>query len=613
MLLLFRRLLAVYLLYTASRILFYGFNAAFFPGEWKLLWPEILAGLRFDSFSIVLSNSIFILLSLIPGLEQKKGGRRILKTLYVSCNALFLLFNLIDTGYYRFTRSRSTADLLHQLGGQSDVVAMLPHLLRDYWSLFLLFVMMTGLLDRAFGKYSPAQNTRQTGFLRIALHSILVILLCILGLRGTLKETPLDIIDAGSGTTPGRAAIVLNSPFSIIKTLGQNKISSYEFYGENELQKLYNPVHHFSTDTFRKQNLVVILLESFSRRYTALSGTKSYTPFLDSLMQHSLVCTQAFSNGTKSIEGIPAVLGGMPSWMELPFINSAYANNHQSSFASLLRAEGYQSAFFHGGKNGTMKFTEWARNAGYDHYYGKDEYEGSKNDYDGVWGIYDGPFLQFAARKISDLSEPFHAALFTLSSHHPYRIPAAARKKYEETEDRYAALLYADDALREFFYSAQQTKWFRNTLFVLVADHAMILENEKRPLLSLAIPVLFYKPDNSLKGHLDEVFGQVDILPQVLKIMGYNKKFFGFGMHPGDTENQVWYYGSGHYHLFTDSLFMTYRDTALVGVYNYLRDSLLHHNLRGRFPALEKQVDSGFKARLQTYSKVLNNDQARIP
>src|SRR5690606_24672345 len=107
---------------------------------------------------------------------------------------------------------------------------------------------------------------------------------------------------------------------------------------------------------FQDKNVVFIILESFSKEYTGLGGRTSYTPFLDSLMQHSFVCTNAYANALQSAKGIPAIISGVPSLMDEPITTSAYGTNKLTSLPALLRNKGYQTAFYHGGTNGTMGF-----------------------------------------------------------------------------------------------------------------------------------------------------------------------------------------------------------------------------------------------------------------
>ena len=155
----------------------------------------------------------------------------------------------------------------------------------------------------------------------------------------------------------------------------------------------------------------------------------SFTPFIDSLIQESLVFTNGFSNGRRSIEGIPAVIAGIPSLMNSPFITSAYSGDKFYSLPYLLKQEGYNTSFYHGGTNGTMGFDNFCKAAGIDAYYGRYEYNNDK-DFDGNWGIFDEPFLQFMAKSLDKTPQPFMASVFTLSSHHPYTIPEKYKNKF---------------------------------------------------------------------------------------------------------------------------------------------------------------------------------------
>lgn len=279
---------------------------------------------------------------------------------------------------------------------------------------------------------------------------------------------------------------------------------------------------------------MIIVLESFSKEFTGIGGGKSYTPFLDSLMQHSLVCRNAYANALRSAEGIPAVLAGIPSLQDEPFATSLYGTDRISSLPRLLGPEGYSSAFYHGGTNGTMSFDVFTANAGYRYYRGRNEYHNEK-DYDGNWGIWDEPFLQYTVRDISaTLQQPFCAALFTLSSHPPYKIPAQHKDRFPRGPLQVQECVgYTDYALRRFFAAAESQDWYRNTLFVITADHCSpASSSDYYQGLSgrYAIPVVFFAPgDHTLSGHFDELAQQLDIIPSVLDYLGYPHPFFAFG------------------------------------------------------------------------------------
>ena len=610
-----RRILLCYGLYMTARLVFYSANRLSFQGPAERLLSDLFYGLWFDTFSIIATNCVFILLSIVPVKAFfRRSYQASLALLFLITNIGCLALNLVDAGYFPYIRKRSTSDLFQQLGGQSDVGRLIPAIISEYWWLLLVFggiATVFVLVYRRIRTDEPPGTGKPRPIVTI-LCFFGACALAFTGLRGGFLPAPIDIVNAGAVTDPGRAALVLNTPFTVIKSLSKHPLEEQKFFSDAQLGAIIDPVHQFDGDGNGSQNVVVILLESFAKEYTKLGGKQSYTPFLDSLMDHSLVFTNAYANAVKSIEGIPAVLSSIPSMMDNPFINSVYANNRQTSFASLLGAEGYNTAFFHGGSNGTMNFTDWASAAGYQHYFGRDEY-GNDSDYDGYWGIWDEPFLQYTAEKLNQTDQPFHAAVFTLSSHHPFRVPAEYTSRFSGNKHVFgAALRYADHSLGRFFETAQRMKWFKNSLFVLVADHAILADTlyGEDPLAIFRIPLLFYKPDNSIAGRRTDVTGQIDILPQALDLLGYRKPFFSLGKPPDrKTGHLTTYYADGYHYVFTDSLLFTYNGTQPHSAYNYFRDSALTRKLETEYTDLRETVDTRFRALLQLYSRCLTKDE----
>ncbi len=585
-------------------------------GLLAFLW-DCFAGLRFDTFSIAVSNSLFILLSALPlALFWRPFYQKFLFWLYMITNTIFLIFNLIDVVYYPFIKKRSTSELFQQVGGQTDLSQLLPQFLRDFWWLFLLLIMLVLGLKSAYRSIRAHPNSfpKQIPILNWFIF-LLILTLATLGIRGGTQRVPIDVVNAGSMTKMDEIPLVLNTPFTLIKSFEQKTLAVLNYYEQAELERLYSPFHQYPSTQKKKDNVVVLILESFGKEYTGIGNALSVTPFLDSLMNYGLVFTNAFSNGTKSIEGIPAILSSLPSLMPNPFINSLYANNQQSSLATLLGEEGYESAFFHGGINGTMNFDDWAALAGYQNYYGKNEYANDQ-DFDGFWGIQDEPFLQFSVKKMSAMKQPFHTAIFTLSSHHPYIFPDKYKGRFRKTAlENSESIGYADHSLRLFFESAKQQAWFKNTLFVLVADHTGISDHPFYTHVAglASIPVLFYKADDSLKGRDSLSFSQVDILPSILNYLGYEKKFFAFGESYRDTRRGHDYlFANGSVFALSDSMVYAFTGPNMREAYNFKRDSATQAQLLGRYPTLDEAQFRDYKAFMQTYHEVLNNNKGRI-
>ena len=261
---------------------------------------------------------------------------------------------------------------------------------------------------------------------------------------------------------------------------------------------------------------------------------KGYTPFLDSLMQAGYCFERMYANGTRSIQALPAVLGSIPSF-KTPFVLMPQALAPTRQLPRILRDKGYATAFFCGSAAGSMGFGAYARSAGIEHLYSREDYEArhGRDDFDGYWGIWDESFLQYAGEEMNALPEPFFAALFTLSSHHPFVVPDAYRDLLPEGLTRnHKCVAYTDNAFRRFFARYAGEEWFRRTVFVFVADH---VSSEKFADATRVFPGdhhiigLLYTPDGALRGRYDEAVSQIDLMPTLLGLMGNREPYFAFG------------------------------------------------------------------------------------
>ena len=133
---------------------------------------------------------------------------------------------------------------------------------------------------------------------------------------------------------------------------------------------------------------MILIMECFSKEFIGFIIVVKIYSILDSLMKNSLVFENAYSNGLKSIEALPAISASIPGLIENPFITSNYSQNNINSIASILNKEGYNTSFFHGGVRGTMGFYSFCKKAGFKNYFGMEEFN-DKTQYDGTWGIYD--------------------------------------------------------------------------------------------------------------------------------------------------------------------------------------------------------------------------------
>jgi phosphoglycerol transferase MdoB-like AlkP superfamily enzyme len=441
-------------------------------------------------------------------------------------------------------------------------------------------------------------------------------------MRGGFRHStrPITLSNAGAYVKdPRDISIVLNTPFAIFRTLGKTNLNKVEFYPDDEIEKIFTPVHYPNDTTeFRRDNIVIIILESFSKEFfgslnQGRSEHKGYTPFLDSLVQHSATFKYSYANGRKSIDGLPSVIASIPS-LGVPYFLSPYSGNRINSIASLLKSKKYHTSFFHGAPNGSMGFQAFMNLAGVDEYYGMTEYN-NDDDFDGIWGIWDDKFLNYYADKLNDFPQPFMSTLFSVSSHHPFEIPERFRDKFKGGPlVIHKCVQYTDYALSEFFKKASSMPWYENTLFVITADHTSseIQFAEGRTGWGFySVPLIFFKPDNSLAGLKDEIAQQIDIMPTVLGYLNFDKPYVAFGrdLFKGSDTPFALNYKDNVYQYFEGDYILQFDGVTSVGLYNIKTDKMMSKDILAEFPQVGELMQRKVRALIQQYNNRMIADK----
>ena len=615
-------------LFSFCRIGFYVFNYKMFPDvPISQLLTILKGGLMFDISAVVYINMLFILLHIVPlEVRYKDVYQVILKYLYFVTNGIALAMNGMDFVYYRFVDKRATADVFKTFEHETNLLKLFFRFLYDYWpaTLFTLFAWF--LMVYLYNKVKVEKHGEVN---KIAYYSIniimipLVIALVIGAARGGYKHStrPITISNAARYVeNPRDVAIVLNTPFSFFRTFDKKALVKYRFFDDEKLNRLYNPVHiPLKTKPFIRDNVVIIILESFAREYIGiLNGNldgrtyEGYTPFIDSLIKVSLTFDVSIANGKKSIDAMPSILASVPS-LETPYTISHYANNRINGLPALLKRKGYYSAYFHGAPNGSMGFDSFAKMAGFDNYFGLNEYP-DKADFDGIWGVWDEPFFKFFGEKMSSFKQPFLASVFSVSSHHPFKVPEKYTGKFKKGSAPILEVVgYSDFSLREFFNEISKTQWFNNTLFVITADHTneSIHKEFQNNFGSYSIPIIFFKPGSDLKGMKKRIAQQIDIMPTVLSYLNFDEEYIAFGNDLLDDSYESFAFNTSGstYHLYMKDHILEMIDNKSIGLYNYKTDIFLEKNLLGKEPELQTQMEEKLKAIIQTYnSRLLDNN-----
>ena len=631
-------MLVAYLVFMLSRVVFFAENWSTFAPymSWPLFKSMMHGALVFDTSALLYINALYLVLMLLPfHIKERPGFHKGLKWLFVITNAVGLAMNLMDSVYFQYTGRRSTVSVFSEFSAEGNITSIILTEFVNHWYLVLAFVAMVFILWRCYTK--PRLEVYRFGshyYLSQLIALLVMIPLAIVGIRGsvTAGTRPMTISNANQFVNrPVEASVVLNTPFSMIRSVGKKAFVTPDYMPTGQMETTYSPIHnHPVVDTYSHpgKNVVILIVESMGKEYIGslnpdLDGGryKGYMPFIDSLLTQSVTFKYSFANGRISMDAMPSILSGLPMMVE-PFFLTPASLNDVDGISSILGREGYSSAFFHGGHNISMGFSAYAHSIGYERYYGLDEYckspkYGGMDDFDGKWAIWDEPFLQFTLDTIDTMKQPFLATVFTASSHHPYNVPDRYRDslKNEGGQPIHKCVRYTDLALRRFFERASREPWYQNTIFVLVADHTNQSSHDvyKTDLGLYSIPIIFFTPDGSLQPRLDEnaIAQQTDITPTLLHLLGYNKPYLAFGndLLSGDMDNTwAFSYNGGIYQLVKGDLMLQFDGDKTTAVYRFKSDPLLKENLVGRLPE-QQGMEQFLKALIQQYMSRMNDNR----
>ena len=623
-------LIMAYVVYFIARVAYLLENYSIFSQglDTNGLFSAFQGGLMFDSSAIMYTCSLYIAMMILPlHLKERPAYHKVCKWIFVIVNAIGLVLNLMDTVYFQYTSRRTTSTVFSEFGNEGNLAGIFGTELLHHWYLVLLAIVVVWLMCKLY--VTPrltVQHARSWRYYVIMVAGVLLMVPAMIGgMRGGLAIAvrPITVSNANQYVDrPVDAALVLNTPFALLRTMGKDVFSNPHYFdNETQLEAVFTPVHTpDSTAHFTPKNVVVIIVESYGKEYLGffnhdLDGGKykGYTPFIDSLMAKSLTFKYSYANGRKSIDAMPSVLSGIPMMVE-PFFVTPASMNSLSGLARQLDGKGYTTAFFHGAQNGSMGFQAFARATGYQQYLGRSEFNNDPStngddDFDGTWAIWDEPFLQFMVHKLNSYKQPFMATVFTASSHHPFKVPKNLENQFpdEGTQPIHKCVRYTDMALRHFFEEAAKQPWFNNTIFVFTADHTNQTTHDvyKTDLGLYSIPIAFYTPDGSLQPAVrdDVVMQQANVMPTLMGLLGYDKPYLAFGCDVLNTPpEQTWAfnYNNGIFQLLQGEWMLQFDGEKTKALYRFKQDPMLRNNLAGKVPE-QAQMERMLKAIIQQY------------
>lgn len=632
-------LLMAFVVYFVARVEFLLENYSYFSSDLSLshLATMFWGGYIFDRSAITYSNILYIVLMLFPlWMKENNVYHKVCKWVFVAVNALAFIINLCDSVYFPYTLRRTTTSVFREFSNENNLADVFWGELLVHWYLVLLAAVVIWAMWKLYlmPKTHHSQFATTGQRLKFGLVQLLLLAaitpLAVGACRGGLGTgiRPITINNANQYVhRPTECALVLNTPFSLMRTIGKDifEVPDY-FRSPEEAQAVFDPIHRPKpAHAFRKKNVVVLIVESFGREYIGALNKmyfggkyRGYTPQVDKLIDKSATYYYSFCNGRKSIDGMPSILSSIPMFKE-PFVLTPASMNTYTGLAGLLAKEGYQTSFFHGANRGSMGFMAFANKTGFQQYYGRQDYAadprfGGDADFDTHWGIWDEPFLQYWCAKLSEMKQPFMTACFTVSSHTPYVVPDKYKDVFpEEGIAIHKCIRYTDMAIGKFFEAASRQPWFKNTIFVMTSDHTNLSDHKQyqTDIGGFSSPIIIFDPSGEVQpGMRNGIAQQIDIMPTVLSILGYGKPYLSFGCDLMTTPMPDTYavnYLNGVYQYVKHGYTMQFNGHKVVGMYK-LTDLLMQHNLVNKVP-LQRQMERELKAIIYQYMYRMVNDE----
>lgn len=629
---LFLLLMAVY---SLLRLGFYLHNLAFFEGvEAGEIATAFLHGLRFDIAALLLINAPMLVLFLLPGDPSRwRWARVTLFVLFCAVNILGIMLNVADFEYFGTIQRRL---LFEPYSMAPDLLRMAPSLVTAHsWSVLIFLVAaatMCAVALRVAGRaWRGGRSERH--WLRESLFLVLAVLLLVTGIRGGLQLKPIRQANAFFSSHTAVGYLVLNSTYTVTRSLFQPALPEYAFVSEETVrrelddmlgadgERFLSPEFAFLRESVpagpsRRLNVVILIMESWTAQYHGcITGARSATPFFDSLAAQGLLFTNFIANGQRSIEAVPSILASVPGLWTSSLIGSQAELDRFRGLGDILAEQGYSTSFHHGAATGSMGFDAFARIAGFQRYYGREDYPHPADSLmDGVWGLNDEPFFLDAAEKIGALKAPFCSVLFSLSSHDPFELPRYRRPLFarfeKEDSDFERSLRYSDFALGQFFHAARRAPWFDSTIFIITGDHTMYASRNS-VYSAFHVPLLLYAPGIVAPGRDARAGSHCDVLPTVIDLLGLRTAHASMGaslLRSGRAQYTVVRCGP-QFGIFADTLVLMHDLERTVGLYGPRSDPRFERDLQGAMPGMAADLRSKLLAYMQAASTAIRRDR----
>ena len=377
--------------------------------------------------------------------------------------------------------------------------------------------------------------------------AVLAIAMCFLGARSTFQHRPLNPGLVAFSTDPLVNSLAVNSFYSLAFAISQmsSEADASKIYGKMDTSEMIDIVRKdtgrnkflfdkLPTETFNQatyqgkpKNLVILLQESLGSQFVGSLGGLPLTPNIDALSHEGWFFHHLYATGTRSVRGIEAVVTGFTPTPARSVVKLGKSQSDFFTIADLLKKHGYASQFIYGGESHFDNMKTFFLGNGFTNIVDQNDYKNPK--FEGSWGVSDEDLMEKANSEFTEMQKqgkPFFSLVFSSSNHDPFEYPDGRIAPYEKPKQtRNNAAKYADYAIGEFFKLAKKSNYWKDTVFLIIADHdSRVTGANLVPVNHFRIPGLII--GDGIKPRLDNrVVSQIDMPTTLLSLIGISDNY----------------------------------------------------------------------------------------
>jgi len=499
------------------------------------LWPIIKGGLRIDSAQIAMLAGLPVLLS--PWLGHLVSADALTVAWLLTAWFLLVLLEASTPQFIAEYDTRPNRLYFEYLKHPKEVSGMLWKGYKLAVTGALLFIAL--FVWAGYLLFGRIQADAPLSVWQQVLYTVVAAPLIFLAIRGTLSHRPINpssVAYCGDGMLN---TLPLNSLYNVLYAIYsmKNERSAGDVYGKlppEEVSREVNrcagiastdpgiPSLHVQTPTHQRArplNLVMIVEESLGAQYVKRLGGRSLTPCIDALMGESWNFTRAYATGTRSVRGLEALVAGFPPTLSDAVLRLSGAQRRFFTMAQVLKQQGYRSRFIYGGEAHFDNMKSFFLGNGFDELHDIHTFEDPA--FVGTWGASDEDmFDKLDALLSNPPDQPTFTLAFSVSNHSPWEYPAGRIEVDGDPATVENTVRYADWSVGRFFEKARSSAYWKDTIFLVAADHdSRVFGANLVPLKHFHIPAFILGADVPARQD-DRLISQIDLPTTLLSLIG---------------------------------------------------------------------------------------------